>query len=143
MSHFHCTKLSVQVRCCFVTQYALWRGFISCSLILQVRRRLIAGCSRLLVPYIRSCLPYGRPFLHPQSEDVCRVVETRTHLSQSNCNECKIYNLHRLKLVGLGVAVLVNEVTIVVICYGEVSTSPGCCKSDVGESYFVDIMLEF
>ena len=70
------------------------------------------------------------------------VVETRTHLSGSNSNNCKICKLHGLTLVGLGETVLVNEVTIVVNCYGVVSSSQGCCKSDVIECYFVDSTLE-
>jgi hypothetical protein len=45
-------------------------------------------------------------------------VETRTNLSRSNFNKYKIYKLHGLTLVGLGAAVLVNEVTIVVNVYG-------------------------
>jgi hypothetical protein len=45
------------------------------------------------------------------------VVETRNHLSRSNFNKYKIYKMHGLTLVGLGAAVLVNEVTIVVNCY--------------------------
>jgi hypothetical protein len=45
-------------------------------------------------------------------------VETRTHLSRSNFNKYKTCKLHGLTLVGLGVAVLVNEVTIVVNCCG-------------------------
>jgi hypothetical protein len=45
-------------------------------------------------------------------------VETRTHLSRSNFNKYKIYKLHGLTLVGLGAAVLVNEVMIVVNCCG-------------------------
>jgi len=47
-------------------------------------------------------------------------------MSGSNCNKCKIYELHGLTLVGLGEAVLVNEVTIVVSCYGVVSASQEC-----------------
>jgi hypothetical protein len=70
------------------------------------------------------------------------VVETRTHLLRWNCNECEIYKLYGLTFVGLGEAVLVNEVTILVKCYGVVSASQECCKCDVSECYFVDIMLE-
>jgi hypothetical protein len=29
----------------------------------------LVGCPRLLIQYIRSYLPYWRPFLHPQNED--------------------------------------------------------------------------
>jgi len=71
------------------------------------------------------------------------VVETRTHLLRSNCNKFKIYKLHELTLVGLGEAVLVNEVTIVVNCYGVGSPSPECCKNDLIECYCVVITLEF
>jgi hypothetical protein len=71
------------------------------------------------------------------------VVETRTHLSQSNCNKCKIYKLHGLTFVWLGDAVLANEVTIVVNCYGVASPSDVCCKSDVSGYNCVDINLEF
>jgi hypothetical protein len=45
-------------------------------------------------------------------------VETSTHLSRSKFNKYKIYKLHGLTIVGLGVVVLVNEVTFVVNCYG-------------------------
>jgi len=46
-------------------------------------------------------------------------------------------------LVGLGEAELVNEVTIVVSCYGVVLASQECCKSDISECNYVDITLEF
>jgi len=71
------------------------------------------------------------------------VVETRTHLSQSNFSNCKICKLHGLTLAGFGEAVLVNEVMIVVNCYGEVLPSQECCKNYVNKWYFVDITLEF
>jgi hypothetical protein len=45
-------------------------------------------------------------------------VETRTDFSRSNFNKYKIYKLHGFTLVGIGVAILVNEVTIVVSCCG-------------------------
>jgi len=40
-----------------------------------------------------------------------------------------MYKLYGLTLVGLGEAVLVNEVTIVVKCYGVVCSSQECCKN--------------
>jgi len=55
----------------------------------------------------------------------------------------KYINCTDLTLVGLGESVLVNEVTIVVNCYGVVSPSQDCCKSDLHECYCVDITLEF
>ena len=69
------------------------------------------------------------------------VVETRTHLLQSNCNKCN--KLHRLTLVGLGEAELVNEVTVIVNCYGVVLPSQECCKNDMSECHCVDTTLEF
>jgi hypothetical protein len=70
------------------------------------------------------------------------AVVTWTHLSRSTCNTCKIFKCHGLTLVGpersvLEVAVLVNDVTIVVNCYGEGSPRTVCCKSDVREWYCV------
>ena len=64
-------------------------------------------------------------------------------MSRSNCNKCKIYNLHGLTLVGLGEAVLVNEVTIVVNCYGVALASQESCKSDLSECNCVEITIEF
>jgi hypothetical protein len=70
------------------------------------------------------------------------AVVTWTHLSRSTCNTCRIYKYHGLTLVGrehsvLEEAVLVNEVTIVVNCYGEGSSRTEGCKSDVRECYCV------
>ena len=64
-------------------------------------------------------------------------------MSRRNCNKYKIHNLYGLTLVGLEEAVLVYEVTIVVKCYGVVTASQECCKSDVIECNCVDITLEF
>jgi hypothetical protein len=64
-------------------------------------------------------------------------------LSRSNFNKCKIYKLHGLTLVELGEVVRVNEVTIVVNCYGVAMSVQDCCKSDVSECNCVDIKLEF
>ena len=54
-----------------------------------------------------------------------------------------IYKLHGLTLVGPGEAVMVNEVTIIVNCYGVALTSQECCKNYVSECNCVDTTLEF
>jgi len=64
-------------------------------------------------------------------------------MSRSSCNKCKVYKMHGLTFVGLGETVLVNEVTIVVNCYGVALAIQYCCKSDVSECNCVDITLEF
>jgi len=44
-------------------------GFVSISLNPELEGPPLVGCPRLLIQYIRSCVPYWRPFLHPQPED--------------------------------------------------------------------------
>jgi hypothetical protein len=52
--------------------FSQW-GVVSPSPNLQVGGPPLVGCSRLPIQYIRSHLPYWRPFLHPQPEDApCR-----------------------------------------------------------------------
>ena len=70
-------------------------------------------------------------------------VETKTDFSGSTCNKSKIYKLHGLTFAGLGETELVNQVTIVVNCYGIGTPSQECCKSDLSECYCVDITIEF
>ena len=51
----------------------LWWGIVSTSPNPQAGGRPLVSCPQLLIQYIRSCSPYGRPFLDPQPEDVpCR-----------------------------------------------------------------------
>ena len=47
-------------------------------------------------------------------------------------------NCMDLTLVELGESVLVNEITIVVNCYGVVLLSQDCCQSDLSECYCVN-----
>jgi len=68
----------------------------------------------------------GRSSIH--NLETRHVVQTRTDTSRSKCIKCKTYKLQGLTFVGLGEAVLVNEVTIIVNSYGVYSPSPGCCK---------------
>ena len=57
----------------FVTRYFLRRGVLSTTTNPQTGPPPLVGCPRLLIHYIRSYLPYCRPFLHPQPEDApCR-----------------------------------------------------------------------
>jgi len=146
MSHFRCTKVSVQVWGllidCFVTIRFYGENGLAPSSTLKLKDHPLST--------LRDCLfnIFAATFHIGGRSSICilrmrQVVETRTHLSLSNCNKCKIYKLHGLTLVGVGLAVLVNEVTIVVNCYGVVSPSQECCKSDVSEWYCVDITLEF
>jgi len=52
----------------------LERGVVSTSPNTQAEAPHLIGCPRLLIQYIRSCPPYWRPSLHPQTEDApCRV----------------------------------------------------------------------
>jgi len=44
-------------------------GIVSPSPNPQAGRTHLVGCPRLLIQFIRSCPPYRRPFLYPQSED--------------------------------------------------------------------------
>jgi hypothetical protein len=44
-------------------------GVVSTSNNAQAGGPPLVGCPRLLIPCIRSCPPYRRPFLHPQPED--------------------------------------------------------------------------
>jgi hypothetical protein len=74
------------------------------------------------------------------------AVVTWIHLLRSKCNTCKIFKCHGLTLVGrehrvLEVAELVNEVTIVVNCYGEISSRTECCKSGINECYFMVVFF--
>jgi len=41
-------------------------------------------------------------------------------------------------LVGLGVAILMNVVTIIVNCYGVGLPIQECCKSNISEYYYTD-----
>jgi len=71
MSHFCFTKLSVHVYSLTVSQhnsFSRW-GFVSTLPNPQAGSTPLVGCLWPLIQYIRSYLPYWRPFLHPHSED--------------------------------------------------------------------------
>jgi hypothetical protein len=77
----------------------------------------------------------------------CRKKRNNVYQLHSN-NIYQLYNsnmykLQKLTLVGLGEAVLENEVTIIVNCYGVASPSQGCCKIYENEYNCLDITLEF
>jgi hypothetical protein len=53
--------------------YFLRRGVVSTSPNPQAGGPPLVSCPRLFIQFIRSYLPYRRPFLHPQPEDApCR-----------------------------------------------------------------------
>ena len=137
MSHFRCTKLSVQVWGCFLTQHFFtFRSFYHVVLNLKLQNalcRLSATAYSIFTTTIHSGLRSSNRNMRTR-----RVVETRSHLLQSMCNKCKKYKLHRITVVGLGKAVLVNEVTIVVNCYGVALCSQDCCKIDLSDLYYLE-----
>ena len=58
---------------CIFLNNVFSRGGVSTSPNPQAGGPPLVGCPRLLIQYIRSCLPYRKPFLHPQPEDApCR-----------------------------------------------------------------------
>jgi len=141
-SHFRCNKISALVQGCFVTIRFNGEESLAPRLNLKLGKTLFSA--------VRDCLfNIFTGFFHIGASSSVRnlstrhAVETRTHLSGSNCNKCKIYKLHGLTFVGLGETELVNQVKIVVNCYWVVSASQECCKIEVSECNCVDITLQF
>jgi len=69
--------------------------------------------------------------------EMCELSDIAHFVIQKKCHKCG------LTLGEIDIAVLENEVTVVVNCYDVVPPNPHYCKSDTSKCYCVEKFLRF